>query len=39
MIQDALQLAFFIFDSVIDAHIFQVERVFQNLVGVGQTSA
>ena len=38
-VQDALQLAFFIFDSVIDAHIFQVERVFQNLVGVGAGGA
>ena len=34
-VQDALRSAFFIFNGIIDAHIFQVERIFQNLVGIG----
>ena len=38
-VQDTLRSAFFIFDGVIDAHIFQIERVFQNLVGIGAGGA
>ena len=38
-VQDALWFALLIFDGIIDAHIFKIERVFQNLVGVGAGGA